>query len=376
MADSSKTEQATPQRRQKARRQGQVTRSRELTSALAMTGVAVVVSMLARQAGPRWTVFFRNALDSASTDSIQPNGPLLFWTCVEALRWIVPILLCALVVSLASGLAQGGFVFAPESLSPKFDRFNPASRFGQIFSLGSLSTILKSLLPFAAIAWVGAACIHSHWGAILASAFGDSRAFAHLVGSMLMEVVWKSGLILLLWSGVDYFLLRMKSESDMKMSRQDIRDEMKDSDGNPANKSRIRKMQRQARRRQMIKATETATVVITNPTHYAVALRYEMDMAAPIVVAKGLDLLAAKIKEIAYDRDIPVMENRPLAQALYKGVEVGDAIPSALYHAVADILVLVYKAQAEVRQREAQRRAASAAYPPPPPNPQGDVRPQ
>jgi flagellar biosynthetic protein FlhB len=292
------------------------------------------------------------------------------------LRWIVPILLCALVVSLASGLAQGGFVFAPESLSPKFDRFNPASRFGQIFSLGSLSTILKSLLPFAAIAWVGAACIHSHWGAILASAFGDSRAFAHLVGSMLMEVVWKSGLILLLWSGVDYFLLRMKSESDMKMSRQDIRDEMKDSDGNPANKSRIRKMQRQARRRQMIKATETATVVITNPTHYAVALRYEMDMAAPIVVAKGLDLLAAKIKEIAYDRDIPVMENRPLAQALYKGVEVGDAIPSALYHAVADILVLVYKAQAEVRQREAQRRAASAAYPPPPPNPQGDVRPQ
>jgi flagellar biosynthetic protein FlhB len=94
------------------------------------------------------------------------------------------------------------------------------------------------------------------------------------------------------------------------------------------------------------------------------------------VVAKGLDLLAAKIKEIAYDRDIPVMENRPLAQALYKGVEVGDAIPSALYHAVADILVLVYKAQAEVRQREAQRRAASAAYPPPPPNPQGDVRPQ
>src|ERR1035441_2350125 len=376
MADSSKTEQATPQRRQKARRQGQVTRSRELTSALDMTGVAVVVSMLARQAGPRWTVFFRNALDSASTDSIQPNGPLLFWTCVEALRWIVPILLCALVVSLASGLAQGGFVFAPESLSPKFDRFNPASRFGQIFSLGSLSTILKSLLPFAAIAWVGAACIHSHWGAILASAFGDSRAFAHLVGSMLMEVVWKSGLILLLWSGVDYFLLRMKSESDMKMSRQDIRDEMKDSDGNPANKSRIRKMQRQARRRQMIKATETATVVITNPTHYAVALRYEMDMAAPIVVAKGLDLLAAKIKEIAYDRDIPVMENRPLAQALYKGVEVGDAIPSALYHAVADILVLVYKAQAEVRQREAQRRAASAAYPPPPPNPQGDVRPQ
>jgi flagellar biosynthetic protein FlhB len=106
----------------------------------------------------------------------------------------------------------------------------------------------------------------------------------------------------------------------------------------------------------MLKAAETATVVITNPTHYAVALRYEQNMAAPIVVAKGLDNLAAKIKEIAWKLDIPVMENRPLAQALYKSVEVGDPIPSALYHAVAEILVLIYKAQTEVRNREARRR--------------------
>jgi flagellar biosynthetic protein FlhB len=115
------------------------------------------------------------------------------------------------------------------------------------------------------------------------------------------------------------------------------------------------------RRKQMLKAAETATVVITNPTHYAVALRYEMNMAAPIVVAKGLDVLAAKIKEVAWLRDIPVIENRPLAQALYKGTEVGDPIPSALYHAVAEILVVVYKAQAELKQREAQRRNTTSA---------------
>jgi flagellar biosynthetic protein FlhB len=184
---------------------------------------------------------------------------------------------------------------------------------------------------------------------------------------MIYEVCWKSGLILVAWAGVDYLLLRLKSEGDLKMSRQEIKDEMKETDGNPANKGRIRKLQRQARRKLMIKATETATVVITNPTHYAVALRYELNMPAPIVVAKGLDLLAAKIKEIARDRDIPIMENKPLAQALYKGAEVGDAIPSALYHAVAEILVLVYKAQAEVKQRDAQRRAAA--------NRQGEVRP-
>jgi flagellar biosynthetic protein FlhB len=368
MADSSKTEQATPRRRTKAREQGQVTRSRELTGALSMFVVAGVMAIIGRQGVAQWTDFFRNTLNSASTDSIQPNGPLLFWTSVEAMRWVFPFQLAALVVSLAVGLAQGGFVFAPEALSFKFDRLSPAKRLSQIFSLTSVSSVLKSLLPFAAIAWVGYACIRSHWAAILASSYADPRVFAGLVGGMLVEVCWKSGLILLLWAVVDYLLLWQKSEGDMKMSRQEIREEMKDSDGNPANKARIRKLQRQSRRKQMIKAAETATVVITNPTHYAVALKFELNMPAPIVVAKGLDLLALKIREIAHDRGIPIMENRPLAQALYKGVEVGDAIPTALYHAVAEILVLVYKAQDEVKRREAQRRASA--------NPSGEVRPQ
>ncbi|MGA8108189.1 MAG: EscU/YscU/HrcU family type III secretion system export apparatus switch protein, partial [Acidobacteriaceae bacterium] len=164
--------------------------------------------------------------------------------------------------------------------------------------------------------------------------------------------------VLLSWAGIDYLLLWRKNEGDLKMSRQEIKDELKESDGNPQSKARIRKLQRHNRRRQMLKAAETATVVITNPTHYAVALRYEVNMTAPLVVAKGLDNMAAKIKQVAWDRDIPVMENKPLAQALYKGVEVGDPIPAALYHAVAEILVMVYKAQAEVRNRDARRKAS------------------
>jgi flagellar biosynthetic protein FlhB len=179
------------------------------------------------------------------------------------------------------------------------------------------------------------------------------------VGGIFLELCWKSGLTLLAWAAADYLLLWLKNEGDLKMSRQDIRDEMKQSEGNPESKARIRRIQRQMRRRQMLKASETATVVITNPTHYAVALRYQVDMAAPMVVAKGRDYLAAKIKEVARQRDIPVMENRPLAQALYKGVEVGDPIPADLYHAVAEILVLIYKAQTDLRNREAQRRAAA-----------------
>ena len=377
MADSNKTEQATPRHRNKAREQGQVTRSRDLTNAVSLLAVAGVVAMTAEQAAHHWTEFFRSALEVASTDSIEANGPLLFWTSVETLRWVLPILACALAVSLATGLAQGGFVFSPEALSIKPERMSPAGKLKQLFSPMGMSTALKSLLPFAAIGWVGYACFQSHWKEILESSYVGSRGFANLVGGMLWEVFWKSGLILLVWAGVDYFLLWFKSEGDLKMSKQEIRQEMKDTDGNPANKARVRKLQRQSRRKQMIKATETATVVITNPTHYAVALRYEMNMPAPIVVAKGLDILAQAIKQIARDRDIPLMENRPLAQALYKGAEVGDSIPSSLYHAVAEILVLVYKAQAEVKQREAKWRAANQqAFNQQASNQQGEVRPQ
>jgi flagellar biosynthesis protein FlhB len=359
MADSSKTEKATPRQRKRARDRGQVTRSRELSAALSMAAVASVLWFMSRSALPRWTTYFRLVLDSASTDSITPDGPLMFWTSIEAMSWVFPIMITGFLVAVGTGLAQGGFVFAPDALSPKFERLSPAGKLRQMVSFAALSTILKSLIPFSAMVWIGYACLRSHWEQILGSSFADARGFASLISEMLLEICWKCGLVLLAWSGVDYLFQWRKNEDDLKMSRQDIKDEIKQSEGNPANKARIRRLQRHARRKQMLKATETATVVVTNPTHYAVALRYEPKMAAPVVVAKGLDLLAAKIKQIAWLHDIPIMENRPLAQALYKGVEVGDAIPGALYHAVAEILVVVYQAQAEVKAREAQRRSGS-----------------
>jgi flagellar biosynthetic protein FlhB len=359
MADANKTEKPTPRHRKQARDRGQVTRSRELSGALSMAAVAGVIWFMGRSAVPSWSLFFRNVLNSAITDQITPNGPLLFWTSIQAIRWVFPIFAAGLAVALFTSLAQGGFVFAPEALAPKFERMSPAGKLQQMVSLAAVSNILKSLVPFTAIGWIGYACIHSHWNLILSSSSVDARNFANLMSAMLVEIIWKCGLVLLAWAGVDYLFLWWKNEGDLKMSREDLKEEMKQSEGNPASKARIRKLQRQNRRKQMLKAAETATVIITNPTHYAVALRYEPNMPAPIVVAKGLDLLAQKIKEIAWLHDIPVMENRPLAQALYKGTEVGDPIPSALYHAVAEILVMVYKAQAELRAREAKRRNAS-----------------
>jgi flagellar biosynthetic protein FlhB len=361
MADSSKTEQATPKRRNKAREQGQVARSRELPGVLAFAAVTGVLALMAPSAITHWTVLYRNTLYAAASGNIEPNGPVLFWSAVEVMRWIAPTLMAGMAVSVVAGLVQGGFNFAPEALALKFDRFNPASRLGQIFSPVGLSNLLKSLLPFTAILWITVNIVREHWGAMaLASSLG-LRPFATFVGSMVLELTWKSGIVLLSWSAVDYLLTWKKMEGDLKMTKQEVREEYKETDGNPVIKSRIRQLQRAMRRKQSLKAAATATVVVTNPTHYAVALRYEMDMPAPIVVAKGRNLLAEKIKQLARDNGIMLVENRPLAQALYKSVEVGDSIPSRLYQAVAEILALVFRAQAEVRRSEAERRSRNAS---------------
>jgi flagellar biosynthetic protein FlhB len=194
---------------------------------------------------------------------------------------------------------------------------------------------LKSLLPFAAILWIAVNSIRDNWETMVHASSLGLRVFAGFVGSMVFALTWKAGLVLLLWSVVDYVFILMKMNSDMKMTKQEVREEYKESEGNPVIKSRIQRLRRALRRKQSLKAAATATVVVTNPTHYAIALRYESEMPAPIVVAKGCDLLAEKIKQLARDNGIMLVENKSLAQALYKSVEVGDSIPAKLYQAAA-----------------------------------------
>jgi flagellar biosynthetic protein FlhB len=357
MADSSKTEKATPQRRKKAREQGQVARTRELSSALAWGGALALVAWQVPDVERQWRGLLQNSLDLSVQESVTAGGPILFWSACAALRWIVPIVAAAWVLSVSGGLAQGGLIIAPEALALKPERMNPAGKLKQMFSLAGLSGILKSLLPFGIIVWIGYATISKHWGTVIHASELGVRAFAGFIVSVMGELVWKSGLVLVGWAGIDYLLVWQKNESDLKMSRQDMKDEAKQTEGNPAIKGRIRRLQRSLRRRQMLRDTEKASVVITNPTHYAVALRYEMEMAAPIVVAKGRDFLAQEIKEVARWHGIPILENRPLAQALYKTVEVGQPIPGALYAAVAEILAFVFRAQARARQQAKEGQA-------------------
>jgi flagellar biosynthetic protein FlhB len=361
MADGSKTEQATPKRRLKAREEGQVARSRDLPGVFALAAVAGVMMLMAPTAVTHWTSLYRNTLYAAASGDIESNGPVLFWGAVEVMRWIVPILLAAMMFSLLAGVAQGGINFAPGALALKFDRFNPASRLGQIFSPVGLGNLLKSLLPFGAILWIAYSAVRTYWETMVHASSLGLKPFAGLVGSMVLELTWKSGLVLLPWSAVDYVLTMKKMDSDMKMTKQEVRQEYKETDGNPVIKSRIRQLQRAMRKKQSLQAAATATVIVTNPTHYAVALRYAADMPAPVVVAKGRNLLAEKIKQLARDNGIMLVENKPLAQALYKSVEVGGSIPAKLFQVVAEVLAMVFRAQAEVRRGEAERRSRNAS---------------
>ncbi len=361
MADSSKTEQATPRRRDKAREQGQVARSRDLPGVFALGAVAGTAMLIAPSSLAHWRTLYRNVLAAAATGDMTANGPVLFWSSVEALRFLGPILFLAMLLSGLSGLAQGGVNFAPGALALKIERLNPVNRLGQIFSPVGLSNLLKSLLPFAAILWIAIAALRSNWRTMVQASSLGLRVFTGFVGSMIFALIWKAGLVLAAWAAVDYVLTMRKMNSDLKMTKQEVREEHKENEGNPAIKSRLRQLRRAMRRKLALQAAMNATVVVTNPTHYAVALRYEPEMAAPVLVAKGMNLLAEKIKQSAREHNIMLIENKPLAQALYKSVEVGDAIPARLYQAVAELLALVFRAQAEVRKAEATRRSRNAS---------------
>ena len=187
---------------------------------------------------PQWAHFFRTTLDLANADSIEPGGALLFWTAMEALRWIVPILGAGIAVSLISREWLKADSFLRRKLwHSSLNGLALPDRLKQLVSLARLSTILKSLLPFSAIAWVGVASIRGHWAEITTSTAVDVRGFVHLIGGILLELCWKSGLILLIWAGVDFMLLWWKNEGDLKMSRQDIRDELRQTEGNPESKA-------------------------------------------------------------------------------------------------------------------------------------------
>ncbi|HTY83622.1 MAG TPA: EscU/YscU/HrcU family type III secretion system export apparatus switch protein [Silvibacterium sp.] len=354
MADQNKTEKATPRRRQKAREQGQVARSRDLVAGVGTMAAVIVLAWQLPAFAEEWRGLLRHELDSAA---IRGEQPLPAWrNDLFVFRGVALAASLSWMAAAVGGIAQGGLVFAPSALAPSLNRLSPASRAAQLFSLSALSRMLKSWLPTAAIVYLAVAMLARDWTRLLALPHGGGGAVMGFTTSRIFELAWKASLVLLVWAAADYLLERWRHENELKMSRQDLRDEFKETEGNPAVKMRIRRLQRQARRQRMLKDIERAAVVITNPTEFAVALEFNMEMVAPVVVAKGRNLLAQQIREVALWHGIPLVENPPLAHALYRAVEIGQAIPPKLYAVVAEILAAIWRAQARAAQSAAAGR--------------------
>jgi flagellar biosynthetic protein FlhB len=348
MADN-RSEKATARRKQKAREKGQVVRSRDLASAVTLLAAVTMISWQSHGWIDAWRGLLERMLSAGRTGEIGLGTPVIYWTLLSAAEALAPVLTLALAVAVATHSMQGGFVFVTESLQPNFDRFNPASNIKQIFSAAGLSRLLRSLIPFTVMAFLAANIFQRDFSRIAHAAHFDSRGLLGELGSMILELAWKFGLVLLAWSGLDYFLQRRNYEQSLRMTKQEVKQESKDTDGNPQIRGRMRRLRRALMRKILAKDVQRATAVITNPTHYAVALEYRPEtMSAPVVVAKGRNLLAERIKQLARWHEIPIIENRVLAQTLYKTTDVGQSIPPQLYAAVAEILAFLYRTQARL----------------------------
>jgi flagellar biosynthetic protein FlhB len=356
MADKG-TEQATPLRKKKAKEKGDTVRSRELLSAMAMLGGTVMLGAMSKGFASSWGKVYVESLRSAAVGVSNANGQSGEQLLIGAVRRILlPALLpvglvmaAAFAGALVSGVAQsGGLQIHPNALELKFSKLNPVTNFSNLFSLRSATRLVKSLVPAAVMIVLG-------WGALKAlmipmpvMSFMRLPATFSAAYGLTLDAAW----VTLAWSGLDYAIEWRSWNQRLKMSKQELREEMRDAMGNPQVKAKIRQIQRAMRKRKVKADMSRASMVITNPTHYAVALEFSFEtMSAPTVLAKGRDLLAAEIREEARWAGVPIIENPPLARSLYKMVEPGQSIPFELYAAVAGILAYLYRQKVEERVR-------------------------
>ena len=346
MADkSSNTEKATPQKLKKSREDGKFPSAKDFVSAVQFTAFVYWLG----SSGPAWidqlSAACRLLLTRAFTPDITAAAllPLLLNVGQRCFGPLAKLAVLLLIVTLAIQLAVTGLGVSFKGLTPNFDRLNPASK---LKSLGrqNLPAFVQALILLPTFAYVVYAIVHVHLIEFYNLPSQSLLGSVHVVTGALQDLLWKAAGAFIVFGLVNLVRQRKEYSGDMMMSKQDIKDESKQNDGNPQIKSRVRRMQRDMRRRNMMKDVPKATAIIVNPTHFAIAIRYQMNsMAAPAVVAKGKNYLALRIRQIGNDHQIPIIENPPLAQALYKSAEVGQEIPAHLFKAVAEVLAYIYR---------------------------------
>jgi flagellar biosynthesis protein FlhB len=346
MADrSQQTEQPTQRRVEKARREGQFLSARELVSALQF----MVFLALASAGGQSWLRSFsetvrrllRRAFAEPLTDTALTH---LAWELFRA--HLLPLAMAGMAVALATvalRLATTRFGVSFKQLAPDPARLNLLTRLRELPGQ-NLPALAQAVVLMPLFCWAVYGIARDNLDGFMALPLEGVAAGMARINSSLHDLLWKAAGLFLVFGAADLFRQYRRYRNSLRMSKQELRDEMKESEGNPQMKMRIRRIQRDRLRRQMMKQVPTATAVVVNPTHYAVALRYSMDgMTAPVVVAKGKNWLALRIRQVAVEHQVPIIENAPLAQALYQGAEIGQEIPAHLYRAVAEVLAYVFK---------------------------------
>ena len=346
-----RTEAPTPRRREDARRKGQVAKSVEVNSALGLlagfwllssTGSKIALSMKSLMS----QTFESMAATELTLNTVRHGGMIV---AISALQAMAPLLATIMVVGVITNVAQVGFMFSETALKPDLNRINPITGLQRIFSARGAMELLKSMLKLIVIGYVVYSTLRDNYPTIASiSRMGLAAAISN-VNHIAVTIGLRGAEALLIIAAVDYIFQRHEHEKSLRMTRQELIEEMKHNE-NQEMKARIRVRQRQMAMSRMMAAIPKADVIITNPTHIAVALRYEQGkMRAPQVVAKGQRLVADRIKERARENNIPLVENKPLARALFKSAEIGQEIPIDLYQAVAEVLAFVFRLKTGIR---------------------------
>ncbi len=342
-----KTEPATAKKRREARENGQVVQSKDLTSAVQLLAVLIGINILKDDLSQKVVQFSRNIFNMIAEPDRISDIPLFMNLMKEILFLLLRVILPILGIALASALImlyfQVGILFTVKPLMPKLSKINPIAGFKKMFSLRSVVELVKSLLKASLLLIIAGSYLMSRSNDFLTLFDLSIGQIFVFMWDVIFNLVIRAGIFLIVIGIADYVYKRWQNEKDLRMSKQEIKDEYKMTEGDPQLKGKIKQKQREISMGRMMQEVPKADVIITNPTHFAVAILYDPDTNdAPMVIAKGKDLVAQRIKDIAGEHDIPIVENKPMARALFAQVEWGEVIPENLYHGVAEILAYVY----------------------------------
>jgi len=341
----SRTEEPTPRRREQARDEGRAARSVEVTAAtVLLTGILALSQFGPETAGALREEMRRSLLGLSATD-LTPGqvGEAMLGAASVILTATAPIVLAMAIAGTASVVAQVGFGLYPKLLLPKLSRISPGNGFSRIFSRRGLVDLVKSVAKIGLVSWVAWTVVFSDEHRLAALGLASPREILSLGGAELVRLLLWVGSTLAALASLDYLWQRRSHQQGMRMTRQEVKEELRQSEGDPKLKQRMKRAYRDLTGNRMLSEVANADVVVTNPTHFAVALRYRAgENGAPKVVAKGVDEVAERIKQLARAAGVPIVERRSLARALFRGVKVGSEIPANLYRAVAEVLAYIY----------------------------------